>query len=516
MLVSLGLLTLLEYLLVRSRLGGAFSYTLDDPYIHLALADQIAQGHYGLNPGEAAAPSSSIVYPFLLAGLSIFGFGEFGPLVVGVVATAASGLLLCAIVRDAAPGLRWPFLPAAGLAVSFSLSLNLIGLQFTGLEHSLHVAVTLACVLGAIRFLRDGTVAPWWWLCAFAEPAIRFEGASVWFATVGLLLCGGRFAAGFALLAAGAALLGGFSLFLHRLGLPLLPSSVLVKSTVTLGDASPWAAGLVGQVLEAVRMNLSSYGGARLALFGVLLVLAAALRLDGEPRRHRARLQLACFALFVSAAHGVLGRFGWLCRYEIYVLALDACVLVWSFGPSIASGLRYATPARVVIAALLPMALMSVYVQTSLRSFAAAGDVHGQHFQLHRFAADFYAAPVAVNDLGWVSYRNPHYVLDLWGLGSEEARAARAGDPSGRWMDDLARRHDVGLAMIYTSWFERLPAGWRAVARLSLEQPSFAADEAAVTFYATRPDRDGRLGHSLARFGRSLPPGTRLDILEPS
>ena len=32
-------------------------YSLDDPYIHLALARQILHGHYGINPGEFAAPS---------------------------------------------------------------------------------------------------------------------------------------------------------------------------------------------------------------------------------------------------------------------------------------------------------------------------------------------------------------------------------------------------------------------------------------------------------------------------
>src|SRR5687768_7918900 len=39
--------------------GGDFSYTLDDPYIHLALAENIAIGHYGIDPSESSAPASS-------------------------------------------------------------------------------------------------------------------------------------------------------------------------------------------------------------------------------------------------------------------------------------------------------------------------------------------------------------------------------------------------------------------------------------------------------------------------
>mgnify|MGYP001017862235 CR=1 FL=1 len=46
---------------------GFFFYTLDDPYIHLALAENILRGHYGINLDEPSSPSSSIVYPFLVA-----------------------------------------------------------------------------------------------------------------------------------------------------------------------------------------------------------------------------------------------------------------------------------------------------------------------------------------------------------------------------------------------------------------------------------------------------------------
>jgi hypothetical protein len=50
--------------------GGQFIYALDDPYIHLDLADQLARtGVYGVNEGQVAAPSSSILWPFLLIPL---------------------------------------------------------------------------------------------------------------------------------------------------------------------------------------------------------------------------------------------------------------------------------------------------------------------------------------------------------------------------------------------------------------------------------------------------------------
>jgi hypothetical protein len=60
------LLVAVMFVKIRANNDGHFFYALDDPYIHLALSEQLAHGHYGLNPGEATSPSSSIVWPFLL------------------------------------------------------------------------------------------------------------------------------------------------------------------------------------------------------------------------------------------------------------------------------------------------------------------------------------------------------------------------------------------------------------------------------------------------------------------
>ena len=43
-----------------SRNGWSFEYPLDDVYIHLAMAEQIAAGGYGVNAGEFASAASSL------------------------------------------------------------------------------------------------------------------------------------------------------------------------------------------------------------------------------------------------------------------------------------------------------------------------------------------------------------------------------------------------------------------------------------------------------------------------
>lgn len=59
---------------------GGFVYTLDDPYIHLALAKQIHALRYGINPMEGSALPFSNLWPLLLA-IVPQPLMEFAPLI---------------------------------------------------------------------------------------------------------------------------------------------------------------------------------------------------------------------------------------------------------------------------------------------------------------------------------------------------------------------------------------------------------------------------------------------------
>ncbi len=79
---------------------------------------------------------------------------------------------------------------------------------------------------------------------------------------------------------------------------------------------------------------------------------------------------------------------------------------------------------------------------------------------MHRFAVSFYKKPIAVNDLGYVSYKNSNYVLDLYGLSSIDALDHRRNDPNSEWMNNLAKSKNVEFVMIYPEWFKDIPDNW--------------------------------------------------------
>jgi hypothetical protein len=496
--------TLLAAVLVISALrftNGTFGYSLDDAYIHLALAERILGGHYGLNPNEAASPASSIVFPFLLAALLKFGLGQAAPLIINLFSTVASMVFLASLAAEAGIDLnRVPTLRLLLASVTLLLGFNLIGLAFTGLEHSLHVADTLACLLGIVRTVRTGRMPRWLPFALVLNPLIRFEGLSVWGAGVVVLALQQKRLSALVIFLSALFLVGGYCLWLHSLGLPSLPSSVLVKSHFA-GSASP--AGAFSGLLPTLLGNVGMYGVPQI-LFALALLLVSVHDSFGRV--------IALFAGLPILAHLLGGAFGWFGRYEIYVLVLAWSGVLVLQGRPIMSWLVGSWPG-LIVGLMLLLAINGGYAKTTLLTPRAISEIHLQQYQMHRFVVEFWRRPVAVNDLGWVSYDNPNYVLDLYGLGSEAARTLRIkSGPDPSWMEKLVRQHNVSVAMIYTSWFPVVPTDWIPVATLTLQRSPVAVAGQTVTFYATTPLAIPALRDTLAKFAHTLQSGVELVI----
>jgi hypothetical protein len=481
---------------------GQFSFSLDDPYIHLALAQKLQMGHYGLNSAEYSAPASSILYPILLAALLALGVGgQWAALGINLVATAISTGLLAVLAEDGGVGLaRVNPVRLLIVAAAAVLGLNLVGLAFTGLEHALHVADTLACLLGVVRLARREKAPVRLGLALVLNPLIRFEGLAIWGAGLLVLLLDGRRRTAGIVFAAGVILVGGFCLYLHHLGLAWLPSSVLAKSPTAGAQGLPAVLAILS---SGLLHNLGRYG-AQFAPILALLAVAAG-RGGGGDRR------VAIFAGLPILAQLAIGPFGWFGRYEIYALALGWAAVLVLYGPVIARWLDGGWGAFAAGVALWITAQFG-YVKYALLTPAAASEIHLQQYQMHRFVAEVWRRPVAVNDIGWVAYGNPNYVLDLAGLGSETARLARVrGGEDPAWMDRLARSHQVGIAMVYPDWFKRLPQDWTPVATLAGDpNHARATGENRVTFYATRPEEIPAARKAVADFAGKLPAGAVL------
>src|SRR3954466_8048976 len=95
--VSVGVLwiTVVVFLgLSLAQNQGHLVYTLDDPYIEMAVAKNLVHhGIWGVSPHMFSSPSSSLLWPLLLAAFYVLiGVNEATPLMLNIVFATA---LLC-------------------------------------------------------------------------------------------------------------------------------------------------------------------------------------------------------------------------------------------------------------------------------------------------------------------------------------------------------------------------------------------------------------------------------------
>lgn len=474
---------------LSTRASGRLGYPLDDAYIHLRVSEMIHAGHYGLEPSASSAPSSSILWPLLLAPFAGFSWQVQVPLYLNLACLGASATIAAAILRRCWTDERWQRW-AVPVAVALCIVANTIGTALTGMEHSLQTLAVLTMGLGIAEGLRGDTLRWWFWLAVVLAPMVRYESALV--SGVGLLVAwyvGDRRRA----IAAGAAIAAGwaaFGGFLMSLGLDPLPSSILVKSSAGLD-------------------NLTRHGGVVPLLGGAAVLATVVLHRRGE---RVAALGTGLVAL-VFAGH-MLGASTDEIRYATSINAL-ALVMLAAALPV----LLPADPVRrftVIAVAALVIAIPTVRsVEAISHAPVATEQIAQQQCRLHEFVVDHLREPVAANDIGCISYRNSHDVLDLWGLASQEARRARLARAPG-WLERLVDRHGVGIVMIYTDWFDDdVPTSWTLVGTLTSEAPGYAA-HGTVDLYGTDDNAVDRLRAALAAFDREDHPGTDVRLTDPT
>jgi hypothetical protein len=492
------LLTTSVLVAILHKTRGHFTYSLDDPYIQLALSENLAHGHYGLNAGEPSSPSSSPVWPFLLVPFAGTPAHAFVPLIWNMLfGIAASWLIGCSIER-------WPGRPeipsrayalkqmAAGLLMV--LTANLVGITFIGMEHLLETLLALAVAYGFTEALDRRSVPAWCLAAAALGPLVRYEALAITVATALLLVALHRTKVAAVVLTAALIPLAAFSLFLHRLGLPLLPTSVLVKSGAFERPAAHVSA--LSVLLEILRTSASNLlrTGNRWAMLTLVLLLAVAALRTADSRRRR----IFAAAALVPALQLVFGPFGGFHRYEIYATAFASLILL-------CAAARRIIPSAAIFAALIVFSVRSL--QFTLNTPRAADGIYGQQYQMHRFVTEFFPTRFAVNDIGLVSYQKPpsSYMLDLSGLNSLEAARAQNRDPA--WLAQIARRHGIVLAMIPT--LGEVPANWTPLGELRLMQSPITAAHRCVGLYSTDPAAAKPLSVALQRFIPTLPPETQ-------
>ena len=516
--VAVGMMVAALFFCILKINNGTFIYTLDDPYIHLALSDQIRHGNYGLYPGTHAAPSSSILFPFLLSVAAGTPLHPYFPLVINIGALFFTLEVMRRFLLHLKLG-QDDFAIAVQAAVVALMApcFNIVGVAFSGLEHSLHIAVVAAAVYGLALFLDTDKVPPWLPAVLVIGPLVRYETIVLSAAALLVLALRGRIRiAGLTFLATAFPLIG-FSLFLVKLGLPPLPSSILTKSPVAAGSVGAQRH-LLTEILKNADFMTTHSTGVLLLLIGVVVTVICVRELFITPASRTSRGLMAFVLLAMIGGQAAAGRLGWLERYEDYLIVGTAMVCIYLGQGLIRQALAPGRADRFLLAAATAAALVifgARYWEMTTKLPLAANNIYEQQLQMHYFVDDFYRGPVAVNDLGLASYHNPYPVLDLGGLGSEPARKMLAAHATAADYEAFVAAHGVHLIMVYQEWFVgSIPDTWQKVGTLYLSHGAVSAAQSEVQFYVTDDATADKVRKELAAFHSTLPPHVDINIEE--
>lgn len=489
-----------EYFSILSLNSGVFVYTLDDTYIHLSLAENIIRGNYGINPGEFSSPSSGIIWPLILSLFALLPGFMFVPLLLNIAVSLGTLALSWKILNTLFKQNKRSQFIITVLLIYLIPSTGMVGLIFMGMEHSLQVFSIVFVLYVMVKELQGVSKSGMMGTAIFLASVVRYENLAICIFALLFFLVRGRVRETIYAAAGMLIIHSGFMMFLYAHTSAFLPSSVSLKL----------------QSLHGAGYSFSKLFSTIGSPFGALYTTTAAIFLAYFLLSINTYRLLAIGGTFAIIAHlffgytQTLGGFSldlyYFFRYEMYLWTLINLLLMIISAHAIQKHSDW-SPVSLMAMLILLEGLFSSRNHASLFTIPnAANNIYEQQYQNHRLVTELYRKPVAVNDIGFVSFHNEQYVLDLWGLASRDTWKLRLSNPlKTHWMDSVASAKGVGLAIIYDVWFPVVPSSWKKVAELSLTKKQVTASENIVSYYSTRSEDYNEVVKTMQDFQQILP-----------
>jgi len=526
-LLASAAVVLTGFVLVEHRLAGTVGLPLDDGWIHLRVATNLAHGRgFGINPGEPLAVSTAPLWTLGLAGAIRLGLpGLVATKILGVAGYLGTALL----TRRAALAV------GAGRGAALAAALGAVGLgrlawgALSGMEVPLAAALVAGAVLAVLR------MRPWLASLLLGLATLARPEAGLFVALHGV--AAGRVRAGLGRVAlAGLVLAPAVAFNLATTGRVVpLPAAAKVEGGLlgrAEGLSGAWRIGATRTVAylgEWIRLLLADHWALPVLLAVGLIVLfrrRSALRWLG--------LALVLHPLATAVVAPYRGPAFQTGRYSSHLLPLALVVgaagLSWVLttlraggrgalgaapaplpGDPAAGATRTMEPPRLAAATLMVVLALGLVgrLGPAARAYGwGVQNIDAMQVALGRWVARETPpdALVAVNDIGALSYFGDRRILDLMGLATPAVLPYRRAGPAGVTRFVEARCPDY--VVIFPEWFPELAARddlLFPVTRVRLAHNAVAGGvEMAVYETVWRRERPGRrpCGETLAQAQR--------------
>jgi hypothetical protein len=471
--VSLTAIPLALFLLSERQIAGASGFPLDDSWIHLHFARNIAEGGgFSYNPGVPVAGSTAPLWTLLLAaGVALAGSS------LGLVKGIGVALLIGAALVTRRAAIAWGVSPPAALIVSVLCAWSgaMVWGALSGMEvplAALLVAATLwvhasgsagwTALFGALAVLARPEALILLPLLALARPLDRRRAAA--FILIPLL-----------------ALAPAIAFNMATVGAPI-PSTAAAKVE---GGLVGWLSGLREPILQTWVLRPWSFfrewviwlGGTHwllpLSLPGVLLAWWRGGRALGLPALALLAHPLAMALLAPYRGPGFQEG-----RYSIHLLPLAWLMVALLLG-------RAATR-RMAVALTLVLLLSLPQLWVSARRYGwAVENINDMQVELGRWIDRTLPgeARLAVNDVGAIAFFSRREVIDLMGLVTPDILPYRRHGEDG--VLQYLEQSCPDYLIIFPSWFPKLSERsdlFRAIHSVHLDRNVVSGGDTMVVY----------------------------------
>lgn len=510
---------------------GHLVYTLDDAYIHMAIAKNFSQhGVWGITGYNFSSSSSSLLFTSLLSFFYlIFGVNEITPLIINIV---VANLLIYYIYRIFKKDYNVP-----SYLIFISMSSMIIfapipRLIMTGMEHLLHCLITVVFInvsknqltkIDNVEGKNFFSNIKYLLILAPLVAMIRYEGMFLIIAVSFLFLFKRKFKYSIIIAILGFLPVIIFGLISILNGGFLLPNSLIIKGTIP--DLSSLSTILHSFIYQPFQ-RLLGYPHLFLLLVGLAIIVYITIVKKDEIWSDTSIMSLIFIAITVLqiefASSGIRSR------YDAYLIVLGIFIFTIFIKDYLRPGytlanlkkdiiniretlkihtiVRKGTIVLVLALILSPFIYRSYYLATTAH---ASNNIYEQQYQMGLFLKEYYEGEsVVLNDIGATNYFANIKCLDLLGLGSNEVAKKTVNNEFNQdTIDELAREKGCKIAII--NWnFEYLggmPSNWTLIGTWTTTKNNWVTAGKIVDFFAIEESEINNLRSHLQDFSSRLP-----------
>jgi len=471
---------LIELNVLRST-NGIFIYPLDDTYIHMSIAKNLALYHnWGISANEFQSASSSILYTILLsASFKLFGVNTIIPFIINLTA----GIVLLFVIQ------RKLQKESIGFGVQFIILLLVIFFTplpiiiISGMEHTLQCLFSFLFIFNFSDWisatesnsLKRKKLPVSLFIYGAVICALRYEGLFIIAVTCCILLYYKKIITAFALGFVSILPLIIFGIFSVMKGSYFLPNSVLLKSSPVQLSGNGFINFISNILID--KLTIAKTGITALATQRLLLILPLAFFFFRNQIKNALAYRLtiivliACTLLQLSFA-----ATGWFYRYEAYLILCSTVILSILTVKGLKEWHLTRNKMSLAVSLLVAFFLFFPLILRSTAAYAKASqaciNIYEQQYQMGNFVKKYYDInAIAVNDIGAVSYFNQAKILDLWGLANiQVAKAKKNNSSTPEFLSTVTNNDHIDFAIVYDSWFDpALLSKWQKVATWQIE-----------------------------------------------